>query len=134
EADIIVVAPGDIYGSLGPALIVPGVGEALAKSKAFKVYVCNLVTKPGQEGFLVTDFADEIERLAGRPFLDAVLYNTRQPSGELMQKYAGAGELAVDYDNELLEAAAYQAYGGDLLAGSVWHNVSRADAIKATRT
>lgn len=135
EADIIVVAPGNLYGSLAPALIVPGVGEALARSKAFKVYVCNLVTKPGQtDGYEVSDFASEIERLAGQPFLDAVLYNTRQPSTSLLDKYAGAGELAVEYDVAALEAANYQAYGGDLLAGAIWENTTNADPIASSRT
>lgn len=134
KADIVVIAPGDIYGSLGPALIVPGVGEALARSKAFKVYVCNLVTKPGQEGFMVTDFADEIERLAGQNFLDAVLFNTSKPSPDLLEKYASAGELAVEYDMAKLDAAPYHAYGTDLLAGTVWKNTSKSDAIAATRT
>lgn len=135
EADIIVVAPGNLYGSLAPALIVPGVGEALARSKAFKVYVCNLVTKPGQtDGYEVSDFASEIERLAGQPFLDAVLYNTRQPSTSLLDKYAGAGELAVEYDVAALGAANYQAYGGDLLAGAIWENTTNADPIASSRT
>ena len=101
DADIVVISPGNLYGSLAPALIVPEVGEALAESSAFKVYVCNLVTKPGQtENYSVGDFADEIERLAGRPFLDAVVFNTRQPSRKLLEKYAGAGELAVEFDTE----------------------------------
>lgn len=136
EADIVVVAPGNLYGSLAPALIVPGVGEALAASKAFKVYVCNLVTKPGQtNGYEVSDFASEVERLAGTPFLDAVLFNTRQPGDELMQKYAGAGELAVAYDTAKLEMAPYHAYGGDLLAGTIWENkAGGADPIAASRT
>lgn len=135
EADIVVVAPGNLYGSLAPALIVPGVGEALAATKAFTVYVCNLVTKPGQtDNYKVSDFADEIERLAGQRFLDAVLFNTRQPGAELMEKYAGAGELAVEYDTQALDAAPYHAYGGDLLAGTVWENKSKSDPIAAART
>jgi len=135
RADIIVVAPGNLYGSLAPALIVPGVGEALAASKAFKVYVCNLVTKPNQtKDYQVNDFVSEIERLAGTSFLDAVLFNTRKPDKELLEKYAGAGELAVEYDISVLEAAPYQTYGSDLLAGSVWENVSGADPMAASRT
>lgn len=135
EANIVVVAPGNLYGSLAPALIVPGVGEALASSQAFKVYVCNLVTKPGQtDGYKVSDFVDEIERLAGHSFLDAVLFNTRKPSSELLERYASAGELAVEYDEAALEKAPYTAYGGDLLAGSIWKNTSGADPIASSRT
>ena len=136
QADIVVIAPGNLYGSLAPALIVPGVGEALAASKAFKVYVCNLVTKPGQtSGYGVSDFAGEIERFAGKHFLDAVIFNTRQPQRDLLEKYAGAGELAVEYDIAALEQAPYTAYGADLLAGTIWKNTAGgADPMASART
>ncbi|MFI5212400.1 MAG: uridine diphosphate-N-acetylglucosamine-binding protein YvcK [Candidatus Saccharimonadales bacterium] len=136
QADIVVIAPGNLYGSLAPALIVPGIGRALAKSDAFKVYVCNLVTKPGQtDGYSVSDFADEIERLAGEPFLDAVLFNTQQPTTELLKKYAAEGELSVSFDREELKEARYLAAGADLLSGQVWHNNNKSsDPIAATRT
>jgi uncharacterized cofD-like protein len=135
QADIIVIAPGNLYGSLAPALIVPGVGKALAASKALRVYVCNLVTKPGQtDGFSVSDFADEIERLAGTPFLDAVLFNTEKPSDELLVKYAADGELAVSYDSKQLLRATYIAAGANLLSGQIWQNTNSADPIAAART
>jgi uncharacterized cofD-like protein len=136
KADIVVIAPGNLYGSLAPALIVPGVGEALAKSKALKMYVCNLVTKPGQtDGFEVDDFADEIERLAGAKFLDAVLYNTERPDNELMDKYAADGELAVGYNEEKFRKKHYKAFGANLLSGAIWRAAGgSADAIAATRT
>lgn len=134
-ADIVVIAPGNLYGSLAPALIVPGVGEALARSSAFKMYVCNLMTKPGQtDGYDVSDYADEIERLAGVKFLDAVLYNTQRPSASLLDKYAKEGERSVDYDVEKLESAPYIAAGAKLLAGSVWDGFNKADPIAAQRT
>ncbi len=134
-ADIVVIAPGNLYGSLAPALIVPGVGEALRNSKAFKLYVCNLVTKPGQtDGYDVSDFANEIERLAGGKFLDAVLFNTEQPNEELLEKYAKADEKSVAYDREKLHEAHYLAAGADLLAGSIWQGYNAADPIAASRT
>lgn len=135
SADIVVIAPGNLYGSLAPALIVPGIGDALANTKALTVYVCNLVTKPGQtDGYTVTDFADEIERLAGRPFLNAVLYNTESPTDDLLDKYAKAGEKSVRFDESTLESAAYIAAGANLLSGSIWQNSNSADPIAASRT
>lgn len=135
KADIVVVAPGNLYGSLAPALIVPGIGEALKKSRALKVYVCNLVTKPGQtDGYSVCDFADEIERLAGTHFLDAVLYNTEQPTKELLDKYAADGELAVNYDAVAGQATGYETVGANLLSGSIWQNSNAADPIASRRT
>jgi uncharacterized cofD-like protein len=135
QADIVIVAPGNLYGSLAPALIVPGIGKALAKSKALKMYVCNLVTKPGQtDGFKVHDFADEVERLAGKPFLDYVLYNTESPSSDLLSKYAKEGELSVVYDEQAFVDKTYKAIGANLLSSSIWQNKNASDPIAAQRT
>ena len=134
-ADIVVVAPGNLYGSLAPALIVPGIGDALRRTSAFTMYVCNLVTKPGQtDDYTVSDFADEIERLAGGEFLDAVLFNTAIPDAALLDKYAQAGEKSVTYDRDRLRDAHYTAVGANLLSGSVWQGYNKADPIAASRT
>lgn len=115
EADIVVIAPGNLYGSIAPALIVPGVSEALNRTKAARVYVCNLVTKPGQtDGFKVHDFASEIERL-GRFKLDYVLYNNELPSEELLNKYAKDGEYAVEWDEGVLRRQHYISRGGNFI-------------------
>jgi len=134
QADIVIIAPGNLYGSLAPALLVSGIGEALKKSKAMKVYVCNLVTKPGQtDGYTVTDFADEIERMAGSNFLDAVLFNTEKPDDSLLERYASQGEMGVGLDEEKLEKAHYVAVGANLVSGKIWKN-SSSDPIGASRT
>lgn len=134
-ADVVVVAPGNLYGSLAPSLIVNGVGDALRNTKAVKMYVCNLVTKPGQtDGYEVTDFVDEIERIAGGPFLDAVLFNTEKPDEELLATYASAGEKSVAYNIKKLRDAPYIAAGMNLLAGSVWRNNNPSDPLAASRT
>ena len=135
RADIVVIAPGNLYGSLAPALLVEGVGDALKNSKALKLSVCNLVTKPGQtDGYTVTDFADEIERLAGTEFLDAVLYNTDKPSDDLLKRYAAEGELAVEYDAQKAERAHYDVIGARMLSGRIWQNTNSADPIAFART
>lgn len=135
RADIVVIAPGNLYGSLAPALLVDGVGQALAESRAVKVYVSNLVTKPGQtDGYTVTDFADELERLAGTEFLDAVIYNTDKPSDQLLKKYAAEGELAVELDRESAQAARYDIVGASLLSSEIWVNTNKSDPIAAART
>ena len=133
-ADMVVIAPGNLYSSLAPALIVPGIGEALAHSKALKVYVCNLMTKPGQtDGFEVNDFADEIERLAGRKFIDVVLYNTEKPSNDLVKRYAKDNERPVDFDKSKLAKCHYQATGYNLLSDAIWQG-AKSDPIAGART
>jgi uncharacterized cofD-like protein len=119
QADIILIAPGDIYTSLGPLLIVDGVKEALAESKAKVAYICNLMVKPGHtKGFTVADHAAEIERFAGGPILDYVLYNTALPDFELFDKYAREGEVLVEANQDEFASAHYEAIGWSMVAKS----------------
>ncbi len=134
EADLVVIAPGGLYTSLAPALIVDGVQDALRSTKATLVYVANLVTKPGQtDGFAVHDYAAEIERFAGRR-LDYVMYNNTPPSKTLLDRYAHDGEYPVAVDQELLENAHYKAIGRDFVAKRMWHNSSESDPIAEVRS
>lgn len=135
EADMVVIAPGNLYGSLAPALLVPGIGEAIKQSKAKKVYICNLVTKPGQtDGFKVHDFAAEIERFMGGAYLNAVVYNTVTPAKTLFETYAKAGEHLVQVDGAGLEKAHYQAVPAAVLARQPWQGASTSDPIASART
>ena len=135
EADLVVIAPGNLYGSLAPALVIEGVRQALHKTKAKCVYVCNLVSKPGPtDGFSVMDFASEIERLAGGEFLDYVVFNTDNPSDELMKKYAHDGELVVPYDVNELKRQHYEFRGVPILAKKVWTGAQASDPIANTRS
>lgn len=116
-ADLVVIAPGDIYTSIGPLLIVDGVAEALKSTKAKIVYVCNLVVKPGQtDGMSVADHAAEIERFGSSPMLDYVLYNDAQPTPGLMRRYTRDKEFLVEVSPDELEEAHYRAIGSPLVA------------------
>lgn len=117
QADLIIVAPGDLYTSLGPLLVIDGVGEALERSKALKIYVSNLVTKNGQtSGFTVSDHASEIERFAGREFLDVVLYNDEQPTPEIAEAYKAEGSYITQIDDDVLQTKHYKAVSGNFLS------------------
>ncbi len=80
EADLIVIGPGDLYSSLAQILLTDGIPQAVRKSKAKKVYICNLMTKYGEtNNFTISDFAQEIEKFLGDK-LDCVIYNIKKPS------------------------------------------------------
>lgn len=116
-ADIIVIAPGHLYGSIAPALLVDGMRQAIKRSNAKILYVCNLVTKPGQtDGFMVHDYAQEIERFIGEASLDIVLYSNEQPDAEVLQRYTAEGEHWVGYDLDVMKNKHYQAIGANLLS------------------
>ena len=135
DADLVVIAPGLLYGSLAPALLVHGVTRALAETKAKKVYVCNLVNKPGQtDDFTVSDYADEIERFSGIQ-LDYVLYNNHRPSQKLIDRYAKDGEMLVEWDKEALKKKHFYASGKRLIADTAWVNTNAAsDPLASQRS
>jgi uncharacterized cofD-like protein len=134
KADIIVIAPGNLYTSLAPALLVRGVGDALKESKAKKVYVCNLVTKPKQtDNYDVDDYANEIERFIGGPVLDYVFYNNDEPPSDLLNKYTHDGEYLVKYDPESAPERHYQVIGLPLIAKEEVH-VKEGDPMAYNRS
>ncbi len=87
EANIVVIGPGDIYSSLAQILLTRGIPEAIRRSGAKKVYICNLMTKHGEtNGFSVSDFTKAIEKMLGQE-LDYVIYNNKKPSKELLKRF-----------------------------------------------
>ena len=133
QADLVVIAPGDLYSSIGPLLIIDGIKEALLKTEATCVYVANLVTKSGQtSGFTVSDHAAEIERFVGKKFLDYVLYNDQLPSREIEKKYKAEKAFLTKVDKSALEKASYKAIPGHFLGEIAKKNQS--DVLKAKRS
>lgn len=133
QADVVVIAPGDLYTSLGPLLVIDGISEALKKTDAIKVYVSNLVSKQGQtDGFTVTDHANEIERLAGAQFLDYVIYNNQTPTPEVAARYKEEGGYVSTFDVKELAKAHYTAIGGPLLGQMATENQD--DTLSHTRS
>lgn len=133
QADMVVIAPGDLYTSLGPLLVIDGIAEALSKTKAKCVYVANLVTKDGQtNNFTVSDHVSEIERFVGSPFLDYVLYNEQAPTEEMSLKYEAEKAFLVKPDVEVLNSSPYGVVAGNFLGSMATKN--KADKLPVTRS
>lgn len=98
SADLIVLGPGDLFTSLLPNLLVDGIGQALKKAKAAKVYVGNLMTKWGQTyNFTAADHVKILEQYIG-PCLDVVLLNTGAIPKKALDFYAKYHEQPVRND------------------------------------
>ena len=88
KADVIVIGPGDHYGSIIPNLLVNGIGEAIKKSKAKVIYNCNLTNKKGQtDGFDVDKYSQEIDKYLGGNRIDFVIFPSNSPAKILREKY-----------------------------------------------
>ena len=87
RADLIIIGPGDLYSSLAQILLIDGFSQAIKKSRAKKVYICNLMTKIGEtSNFTVLDFTKEIEKYLGSE-VDYVIYNNFIPKQEIVKNY-----------------------------------------------
>lgn len=76
-SDIIIAGPGDLYTTILPVLIVPGIKEALQNSKALKVFIVNVANKPFEtRGYSVNDYIVAVEKHLGCFPFDKVLANT----------------------------------------------------------
>jgi uncharacterized cofD-like protein len=92
EADVIVIGPGNFYASVLPNLLVRRIPETIRKSRARKVYVCNLMTKKEHtRGWGVADHVNALERYLGGP-IDVVIYNNKKPSENLLKNYMRKGD------------------------------------------
>ncbi len=76
EADLIILGPGDLYTSILCNVVVDGVAKKIAKSKAKKLYIANIMTRFGQtDGFGLAEHIEEIEKYLGKGTLDYCLFN-----------------------------------------------------------
>jgi uncharacterized cofD-like protein len=101
EADYIIIGPGSLYTSIIPNLLVPGIADAIAKTSVPRIYVCNIMTQPGETvGYTVGDHIRAIDDACGQPLFDAVLVHRKVPSAQSLINYAQVGSHPVFLDRD----------------------------------
>lgn len=99
EADAIVIGPGDLYTSIIPNLLVPGITDAIKKSKAIKIFVMNIMTKHGQTtNYKASDHVKDLEEYIGKGVLNVVLVNNKKPTKKTLAWYEEYEEKPVEND------------------------------------
>jgi uncharacterized cofD-like protein len=98
EADLITVGPGSLYTSLLPPLLVRGVARAIADSAAVKIFVCNLMTQPGEtDGLTARRHLEIVRKYAPELQFNCIVVNS-QPISELqssLYEVEGAEQIGV---------------------------------------
>lgn len=128
RADLIIIGPGDLYTSVIPNLLVGGVPEAIRKSRAKKIYVCNLMTKLGEtNNFKGTDFVKEVEKYLGGKFLDYIIFNNKKPLPARIAKYEKEGAVFVKCDKNNFKSKKLKIIRGNFLRkkGFIRHDLNR---------
>ncbi len=139
NADLIILGPGSLYTSIIPNLLVEGISDAIQNSKAKKVYICNIMTQPGEtDNYSVSDHINAIFKhmqkssmdpiCNAKPFVDAVLINNQLPNN-LAKKYEEKDSLPVEVDVNEIKKLGVEIVASKLIEdnkhGFVRHSPSR---------
>src|SRR6266404_4539300 len=128
SADLILLGPGSLYTSILPNLLIPEIANAIAKSKAPRVYIANLMTQPGEtSGYALADHLRAIQNRSPRRLIDWVVANRQLVSPEVAKRYRsqGAEPFAIDLAN--LQKLGYRVVLDNLLEehAVIRHNPQR---------
>jgi len=116
SCDYLVLAPGDLYTSTIPNLLVEGIPEAIQRSRAPFIYVVNLMTKHGEtDRFPASRHVEEIARYAKR-MPDAVLVHDDPVPADVQKLYESESSEPVEVDQDRLQAMGLRVWRRDILS------------------
>jgi uncharacterized cofD-like protein len=131
-ADAIILGPGSLYTSVLPNFLVAGIAQAVAESSAIKIYICNVMTQPGEtDAFTASAHVRALFDHAGARVCDTVIVN-EEPPRRLLEAYAVEGQVPVTPDRPALEALGVRVVGAAVISetATVRHDPARlADVI-----
>jgi uncharacterized cofD-like protein len=116
HANLITIGPGSLFTSLIPNLLVRGIAQAIVKSSAVKVFVCNLMTQANESlGLTSADHIRALTAHAGSQLFDYALINRKTASSDMKAKYALEGASQIVADLAAIEALGVCPVLGDYL-------------------
>lgn len=116
EADLVVISPGSLYTSILANLIVSGVQEALQKTKAKVVYVCNVMTQDGETNhYTAMDHVHAIFSHIGEGLLDTIIVHNQPIPIDMLSKYQTEDSIPVVYNKNLLKQFGLEVIEADIL-------------------
>jgi uncharacterized cofD-like protein len=131
DADIIVLGPGSLYTSVIPNLLVDGIAEKIAESKAQKVYICNVMTQTGEtDSYTAFDHMNALITHTRPDIINYCIVNTGKVLKELLKKYEEEGAYPVLADLDKIIENGYNVIEGDVINTQ---NYVRHDAKKLSK-
>ena len=115
-ADAIVLGPGSLYTSIIPNLLVARVAREIATARGIKMYICNVMTQPGETDSLsASQHVESLISNVGERVFDYVLINDRPPE-RLRAKYESEGQSPVEPDAERIRALGFTPVIADVIS------------------
>ncbi|MCH8208803.1 MAG: uridine diphosphate-N-acetylglucosamine-binding protein YvcK, partial [Nitrospinae bacterium] len=100
HSDLVTIGPGDLFTSVITNITVSHIREALSKTKAKKVYICNLMTKPGETfNYDAADHIAEIVKYLGEDCLDYIIISNSELSAKAIKEYSKKNQSPVGIRN-----------------------------------
>ncbi|EFM09562.1 protein of unknown function UPF0052 and CofD [Paenibacillus curdlanolyticus YK9] len=131
EADAILIGPGSLYTSIIPNLLVPKLADAIVSSDALKMFVCNVMTQPGEtDDYSVSDHLDALYAHIGHHLFDYIIVNNGEIPPQIQGKYAEKGAKAVHLDLEEVKKRGYKVIADRLV---LFRTYLRHDAAKLSQ-
>ncbi|KGX86215.1 gluconeogenesis factor YvcK family protein [Pontibacillus litoralis] len=116
QADLVVIAPGSLYTSTLPNLIIPHISNALRETQGKVVYVCNVMTQDGEtNGYSAADHVKAIHEHIGEGCVDALLVHNQPISTNVKKMYAAENAVPVVYDHDCIRKLGVDIIEGDII-------------------
>lgn len=104
ESDYIIIAPGSLYTSIMPNIVIKGIAEKIVESSAKKIYVANVMTQHGEtDGYTVSDHVEAINKHIGKNVIDLVIANSKEIEHDVLEHYHESKQDKVVLDKEIME-------------------------------
>ena len=122
NAELIILGPGSLYTSVTPNLLIKEIANEISKSNAKKIYVCNIMTQPGEtDNYSVSDHVKALMQHAeSKDIIETVLVNDFLPSN-LAKKYQLSGSYPVKLDYENLKKLGVKVFSRKLVARAIYY-------------
>lgn len=131
EAQIIVLGPGSLYTSIIPNLLIKEITDTIVNSSAIKVYVCNVMTQPGEtDGFKASDHVKTLVAHSHPRVLDYCIVNTGEIPAATLERYEKENSIGVVNDAKTIEDMGYRVIAEDIVTTG---DVVRHDPLKLAR-
>lgn len=132
QADACILGPGSLYTSVLPNLLVRGIADELRRTKAVKIYICNVMTQPGEtDGYSAARHVKAIIDHVGPGVIDYVVVNVQEVAPALKERYAAQGAAPVEPDIEAVEKLGVRAVKANIINET---DLVRHDPEKLSRT
>ena len=128
EADAIIIGPGSLYTSIIPNLLVKGIIEAIASSRAPKFYISNIMTEQGEtDEFTAADHLKVIQKHTGKQIIDYAVVNSGKIDEERLKRYKEEKAVPVKSSSDEIAKMGINIIERDLVSDTevAWHDADK---------